>query len=315
MISNAVVPLDGSPAAELALPYAQAFLPDGGEVVLLAVVPRFDPLLTELLWSLEPERDIATDPEIETARKTLAEVVARVADTRLRWSIKVARGDPAEQILQAVERNSLGMIAMTTHGRRAIGRAMFGSVADRVSRASPVPVLLVRPALEEAPLPATEIRRLVAPLDGSALAEAALPLAIELARRLGIGIHLVRAINLAAVLAPLADGGVLTVPPPPEVYEQLSQSLQNDARNYLESTAARLAESRVTTTSAVLDGSPFFAIAEAAQPGDCIIMTSHGRGGVLRWLMGSVAEKLIREAPVPVLLVPSAGRGTRTGAG
>ena len=60
------------------------------------------------------------------------------------------------------------------------------------------------------------------------------------------------------------------------------------------------------------EGSPFFAIADSTKTGDLLITTSHGRSGVLRWLLGSVAEKLVREAPVPVLLVPSTGRGAAT---
>ena len=59
---------------------------------------------------------------------------------------------------------------------------------------------------------------------------------------------------------------------------------------------------------AILNGSPFFAIREATQPNDLLILTSHGRGGVQRWLLGSVAEKLVREANAPVLLVPALER-------
>jgi nucleotide-binding universal stress UspA family protein len=72
---------------------------------------------------------------------------------------------------------------------------------------------------------------------------------------------------------------------------------------------AHLKEEGVAASGAILDGSPFFAISDATEPGDLIVLTSHGRGGVRRWLLGSVAEKLVREAPVPVLLVPAVERG------
>jgi nucleotide-binding universal stress UspA family protein len=135
---------------------------------------------------------------------------------------------------------------------------------------------------------------------------------ISLATHLKIPVHLVRALNLAAVLMPLVDGGGLLVSPSPEVYEQMTESVERDAQEYLTAVAARIEEAGISVTWSVLEGSPFVAIAEATEIGDLLVTTSHGRGGVLRWLLGSVAEKLVREAPVPVLLVPSASRGTGT---
>ena len=88
---------------------------------------------------------------------------------------------------------------MTTHGRGALGRWAFGSVADQVTRRSPVPVLVVRPAetVEEA---APAIQRLVVPLDGSTLAEEAVPVAQSLAQRLNVPVHLLTAIDVASLL-------------------------------------------------------------------------------------------------------------------
>ena len=86
----------------------------------------------------------------------------------------------------------------------------------------------------------------------------------------------------------------------------MTEAVEHDARDYLTAVVARLEDEGVSATWDVLEGSPFFAIADATQTGDLLVTTSHGRSGVLRWLLGSVAEKLVREAPVPVLLVPSA---------
>jgi nucleotide-binding universal stress UspA family protein len=309
MISTVLVPLDGSPVAEQAIPYAQALLPDGGAGVFLRVVPELDPLLTELVWTLESE---PTSTEIATAEAELERVKARVGDIPVRWTTEVASGDPAEEILEEISRHRSDLVAMTTHGRGALGRVAFGSVADRVSRESPVPVLLVRAHPDGLPMVTADIRRLIAPLDGSALAEASLPLVVDLAKRLGIPVHLVRALNLAAVLTPLVDGGGLLVSPSPEVYEQMTAAVERDARVYLTAVVTHLEDEGVAATWDVLEGSPFFAIANATETGDLLVTTSHGRGGVLRWLLGSVAEKLVRESPVPVLLVPSASRGTGT---
>lgn len=301
MISTVLVPLDGTTVAEQAIPYAQALLPDGGRVILFRVVPEPEPPLIELLWTLESPENATS----EAARAALETTIARAHDARLRWEARVAQGHPAEQILQAAGHGGVDMVIMMTAGRGAIGRAVFGSVADRVSRASPVPVLLVRPRPESATATAAEIRRLVVPLDGSQLAEAALPPATEIARRRGILVSLVQAIDLTALLTPVSAGGVLTVPLAPEVYEQTVATVERGAREYLAAVAAGLQAEGVDASWTVLEGSPFFAIADATQPGDLIVMTSHGRGGVRRWLLGSVAEKLVREADAPVLLVGS----------
>ena len=309
MISAVLVPLDGSSVAEQAIPYAQALLSDAEMGVLLRVVPELEPLLSELMWTLEAASESA---ETAAARAELDRVKAHLADTRIRWTIDVVHGDPAEEILEAIARHRIDVVAMTTHGRGALGRVTFGSVADRVTRASPIPVLLVRAHSDESPLTTATVRRLVVPLDGSVLAEAALPVVVDRAKQLGIPVHLVRALNLAAVLTPLVDGAGLLVSPSPEVCEQMTEAVEHDARDYLTSVAAGLEDDGVSATWDVLEGSPFFAIADATETGDLLVATSHGRGGVLRWLLGSVAEKLVREAPVPVLLVPSASRDTGT---
>ena len=309
MISAVLIPLDGSSVAEQALPYAQALVPDAETGVLLRVIPELDPLLTELMWTLEAASESA---ETAAARVELERVKARLAGTRIRWTTDVVQGDPAGEILEAIRRHLIGLVAMTTYGRGALGRVTFGSVADRVSRQSPIPVLLVRAHPDESALSLVTIRRLIVPLDGSTRAEAALPVVVDRAKQLGIPVHLVRALNLAAVLTPMVDRGGMLVSPSPEVCEQMTEAVEHDAREYLTAVAARLEDEGVSTTWDVLEGSPFFTIADAAKTGDLLVATSHGRSGVLRWLMGSVAEKLVREAPVPVLLVPSPGRGAAT---
>ena len=230
MISTVLVPLDGSPLAEHAVPYAEALAAEDGRFVAFGVVPERDPLLSELLWALEAPVAPAGDAELAVARQTLEAAVARLAAKPERWSVGVARGDAAEQILHAIEERDADLVVMTTHGRGALGRAVYGSVADRIARFSPVPVLLVRPGPDAEAEPAADIARLVLPLDGSDLAEAALPLAVELAKRRGVPVHLVRAVGLASALAPFAYGGVLAVSAPSEVYEQVAEGIENQSQ-------------------------------------------------------------------------------------
>ena len=312
-LSTALVPLDGSPMAEAALPYARVLVPAGGQIVVLRVLPEIEPLLGELAWTLDSAPEDFAGPNVDAARAALDAAIARLNDPDHRWETQVALGDPAEQILRAIEQRRIDIVTMTTHGRGAVGRTLFGSVADRVSSASPVPVLLVRPHAPEQQPPIADLRRLVVPLDGSELAEAALPVAIGLARRYAIAVHLVRAIDYTAVLAPLSANGLM-VSAPPEIHNEMVETIRSETRKYLASVVIHLENQGVTASWTVPEGSPFVAITEITKSGDLIVMTSHGRGGALRWLLGSVAEKLVREAPVPILLVPSAGRGAPSGA-
>jgi nucleotide-binding universal stress UspA family protein len=306
MEARILVPLDGSTAAEAAVPFALSLLPGGGEVVLVRVAAATD-LFPDDPASADPDPDALGRAVRANLARQLDAVVNRHGMPGVRWTTVVADGDPAEAIVRAAVERGAAVIAMATHGRGAVGRAVFGSVADRVARSSPLPVLLVRSGGGEPPLPGP-LRRLVVPLDGSALAEAALPVAAALAGRLGVPIHLLRVATWDASLVAPAVPFAPVVPLPPEVFVQAHDADRAEAARYLAREADRLRAAGSRASWTVLDGSPFAALAEAAAAGDLIVLTSHGRGGVLRWALGSVAEKLVREAPAPVLLIPAAGR-------
>jgi nucleotide-binding universal stress UspA family protein len=274
MTQPILVPLDGSDLAEQALPYAQKLAEPGCQLILLEVG--------------QDEDDLG--------------VLERHADSCA--SLESAVGDPAEQILRVAKDLNVGLIVMTTHGRGALGRWAFGSVADAVTRTSPVPVFVVRPQAGDSTI-APDIRRVVVPLDGSPLAEEGLLTATSLAQRLHVPVHLVTAIDVTKLL-PVEM--MPTVAFDAALYVETVAQLEADATAWLTQAAGQLQQEGVATTWAILHGSPFRAITDTVKPGDVIVMTSHGRSGAKRWLLGSVAEKLIREGPVPVVLVPPAGR-------
>jgi nucleotide-binding universal stress UspA family protein len=274
MLEPILVPLDGSDVAEQALPYAEALAAPGCQLILLEVDQDEDEL----------------------------SALVRHADSCAR--LETATGDPAQQILQVARDLGVGLIVMTTHGRGALGRWAFGSVADTVTRTAPVPVLIVRPRQGEAPA-VPVIQRVVVPLDGSALAERALPIAQALAQKLNIPVHLITTIDLTSLL-PVEM--LPTVAFDAGLYDETVAKLRAGAEAWLTQAAEQLQRAGVTATWEVLSGSPFLVINDAVAPGDLLVMASHGRGGAKRWLLGSVAEKLIREAPVPVVIVPPAER-------
>ena len=155
------------------------------------------------------------------------------------------------------------------------------------------------------------MRRLVVPLDGSPLAETALPFARSLAQHLGIPVHLITAIDPVS-LVPSAVAPALAFDE--ALYEETLAALRDDAERWLTQASGTLREAGVEASWQIVSGSPYVAVADALQPGDAIVMTSHGRSGVKRVLMGSVAEKLIREGPAPVVLVPTGDRRDEQGA-
>ena len=306
-----LTPIDGSERALEALPWAAALAGAQGRVVVLRVIPP-DRALRESRLALtgigdESGAQRTHDAWTSAAEADLDKAAAILADSGIAADRVVQMGEPDEEIVAAVARQGADLIVMASQGRGAIGRAIFGSVADRVARTSTVPVLVVRAREEDSRSAA--INRLVVPLDGSEIAERALPVAVDLARRLGISIHVVRAIDPVTTV-PVARGVFGAAPAVnADITDRLWQEAESEAQATVANALSRLQDDGIDTSGAVLTGSPFFAITEFVEPGDLIVLTSHGRGGVRRWLLGSVAEKLVREAPVPVLLVPAAERG------
>ena len=128
-------------------------------------------------------------------------------------------------------------------------------------------------------------------------------------KQLAAPVHVVRAVD-AALTLPMASGVFGAGPVvDAEVTDQIWEEAEAEARSTVTAAVSRLQAEGVDASGGIVNGSPFFAISEAIEPGDLLILTSHGRGGVRRWLLGSVAEKLVREAKAPVMLVPAVERG------
>ncbi len=141
--------------------------------------------------------------------------------------------------------------------------------------------------------------RIIVPLDGSELAERALPTAEKLAQLTGAPLHIVRVVDLTK----LEPYGAYGLAPEYGVMASVMSDEDAAAREYMAQTERALAERGATVSSEVLTGSAAREVAGLAHPGDLIVMASHGRGGVARWFLGSVAEEVARRAPAPVLLV------------
>lgn len=272
-----LVPLDGSGLAEAILPLLGAGEhPWGSEVLLVR--------------SLTPESPARPSAERE-AVAYLAAQAHTLERAGLRVRYEVWHGDPSQTIVNAADRGRVGLIAMTTHGWRGLDRLRFGSVGESVVRRARVPVLLVRGHLR---WPADRPPRILVPLDGSGQSAAILALVARLRQRLHAVVELLHVVEALS----------------PAVYPDLPLSLPDAgparaaARDYLARVAARLAGESSEVECVVLEGPAATMIARrAADSGaDLVAMTTHGRSGVARLLVGSVAEQVLRTADVPILL-------------
>jgi nucleotide-binding universal stress UspA family protein len=309
-----LAPVDGSARALRAMPWAAKLAGSSGTVVLLRVVPP-QPAYAETLFSLVGDENAVQgiqDAWSRIAKTDLDEAAALLSGSGVAVEQMVAEGEPDEEIVATAARRGVDMIAMASHGRGAVGRAIFGSVADRVARTAPVPILILRAPDKDADH-GVVVSRLVVPLDGSQIAERALPVASALARQFDAPVHVVRAVDAASSL-PITPGFLEVAPAvTAEVTDRIWQEAESEARSTVTAAVSRLRAEGVDASGGIVNGSPFFAISEATQPGDLLVLTSHGRGGVQRWLLGSVAEKLVREADAPVLLVPALERNQADG--
>jgi nucleotide-binding universal stress UspA family protein len=173
------------------------------------------------------------------------------------------------------------LVVMATHGRGGLERAWLGSVADDLVRRSPIPLLLLRPGADAA-TSAVRVRRILVPLDGSVLAETILEPALDLAR-----------------LDPEAQLVLLTVIPPE------SPGFGPATRAWLDGVAHRIHATGVRVRTRVESGAPVArAILEVAlqEETDLLALATHGRSGLLRLALGSVADHLLRRSHVPILL-------------
>jgi nucleotide-binding universal stress UspA family protein len=247
-----------------------------------------------------------TRAQVKSIETNLARVKQTWLGDRPNVRCETAIGDPAERILAEATREHVDLVVMASHGRGAIRRWVIGSVMDRVVRTSPIPVMVMRPRDgEHIDGSAHDIRRIVVPFDGSDLAAQALPFARRLALSLHLPILLVKVTEIKQSLDTALSYGVALGP---EIYNEILRVAQVDDMEELALVASQLRRDGVEVQELVMDGVIADAIVSVLEPTDIIVMTSHGRGGLRRLVLGSIAEKLVRQGPVPVILVPATVR-------
>ena len=304
MYTNILVPLDGSTIAESVLPYARAFAAALGFPVHLLEVIDPDTLVPSVPGEKGPSHNIGTGAR-EHNGDYLREIAASFAyPEALSSSVRI--GKPAEVLIEAARTHRDTLIAMSTHGRSGIRRWLLGSVAEKVLHGADNDVLLIR-AREQTEIKRTaQLERLVVPLDGSGLAEKALPCAAELAKRMNLELMLLRVYLMPGVAYPTGNYA-------PD-WKLLDQEMRETASAYLEEKIKEFQNQGLKRVSfKVLEGSAAEKIIEVArESAECLIaMSTHGASGVGRWVLGSITERVVRHADRPVLVV-RAKRGNST---
>jgi nucleotide-binding universal stress UspA family protein len=315
MFQRILVPLDGSTRAEQALAVAArlARASEGSLVLLQVVTSPIDS------WAYQSEVSLLHEQIVETSiagAETYLALLARSEDLAgIKIKTEVMYGTAAQSILHVTHARRADLIVMCSHGRTGISRWALGSVAHQIAHHSPVPVLVLREgqaaSLLTQPHAARPLCALV-PLDGSPLAETALVPAANLVAALATPaegtLHLTQVVKLFPTSA---DEGF--------VRELNSEALER-AKTYLASMQARLPEmvkglTRSATWSVALDNDVADALIGTAENGeeaveaggfggsDLIAMSTHSRGGLERWVMGSVTERVLSAAQLPLLIV------------
>lgn len=277
MFERILVPLDGSATAEAVLPQVGRLLRrHDSEVILLRSA---NPMPVEAVPTV-------FEAALATAREYLLGVQERLAADGIRVRSIARLGAAAETILQVAEEEKATLVAMATHGHSGVARLVFGSVAERVLRKSPLPVLVIRPF--GASHARETIENILVPLDGSEASQRVVPRAMEVASLFGARVILLHVLG--------ANG--------PD---------RDTAARQLGEVAHRLRAAGISTLTLVEEGDPAVVIGDAARRRevDLVAMTTHGRTGLPRLVVGSVTESVVRASHVPVVVVRSADRAPK----
>ena len=297
MYGRILIPLDGSKTAEKVLPYAR-FLAEMLKlpVDLLGVID-----LATIATHLSGEKTRYFDSlvaEQASSSKAYLEVIAQTfSSSEVRCMVE--KGKPEQVIVEKGAADMATLIAMATHGRSGVKRWLLGSVAEKVLRAVRNPLLLVRAQEEARTEGEVAMKSVIVPLDGSSLAESALPMVSDLARALKLDTILCRAYELPASAYYGSEDYLPN-------YDELLAGLRQETSDYLSGQVAEMKSRKLENVSSVaLEGSAAEEIIRIARetPSSLIAMCTHGRSGVERWMLGSVTEKVVRYSGNPVLVL------------
>jgi nucleotide-binding universal stress UspA family protein len=299
MFRKLLVPLDRSPLAEQAVGQAAAIARASHAEIDLILVHQPLPFagFSDEPWNAEQWND---------EEKYLEWIAGELTSgASIHATHSVLRGEAVDMICKRAWEVDADLIVMTSHGRTGLSRAWLGSVADGVLRHSAVPVLMLRPVESKADRLAAHhlFEHILVPLDGSALAADIISSASALGRCSGARVTLLRVVQPVPLMT--VDVDMSFTYPPFIQDDEATQHLVEEAKQQLDEMLRRLAEetgvkvdAHVVVSSRVAQAIMDFASGHAV---DAIAMSTHGRGAS-RFLLGSVADKVLRGSALPMLI-------------
>ncbi len=301
MHTKMLIPLDGSFLSEGILPHARSFAKAlEVPVKLLHVLDA-----NSIESCFDPEHGRYLDVIIAEMKEVKIDYLHRVAQSfpdpsMVHYSVSV--GKPADVILEEAASDADSLIAMATHGRSGIKRWLLGSVTDKVLQATTNHLLLVRPSAEANGDKRTELKTILLPLDGSELAERTIPHVIELAKRMKLGVILLRVYALPEQASDLHRID----------WDDFMGRKREEGRTWLEQKVQQLERDGVDGVAyTFLEGDEAENIIDVAQktPDNLLVICSHGRSGSGRWVLGSVANRVVHYSGERVLVIRASARG------
>ncbi len=308
MYQRMLVPLDGSELGEVVFTYTKEIAGRLDlEVILLHIVrPEEGDFFAPIHRAyIKQTTETIRHQSREVQKRSGIQAGAKLVEV----SGEVGSGDPAEEILRYTDEKNVDLVLMATHGPSGLRHWPMGRTADRVMRTAKVPVLLVRAGIpDEIPYDKWPKKTILVPLDGSELAESVLPHVEALVKQRStepLDVVLLRVCEPPATpsyYAPELSGVPLNWG------EYIQQEMLRDkqvANEYLAGIEKRLRASNINVRSEVLAGRASEEIIDyvSKNPFSLIVMATHGRSGLKRWVYGSVAEHLLLGVPSPILLV------------
>jgi nucleotide-binding universal stress UspA family protein len=294
MFERILLPLDGSELSEIVLPYGEELASKFGSELILYHVHGHE------FSQQEHMHQMYLDRLAETIQHNVRN--GQPQGTEVKVTTKVEAGEPTENVCKLVDTNKVDLIIMTAVSASGlkIGK-MLGSVTDQVCRMVPIPVMLIRPqAVQRIEGEKRLINRILIPLDGSELSKQALPVGEELAAKLGVSITLFQMTNVIRLYANSSGYNVYID------YTKLDEDEKKRISSEMIALEKELKEKGLNVINIVTSGyDAANEILEVSKKigADLVVMATHGRSGLGRWVFGSVTEKVLRHGETPLLLV------------
>ncbi len=289
MFERILVPLDGSENAEIVFPYCADLASKFASTIILVTVSESATLDIDHLYRTYLNHAIG---------KMRQHLEASMARETVTLESEVLSGDPAREILRIAEGKDAGLILLASHGTSAEGPWLLGHIAAKVLSATKRPVMLIRERVTEAALEQKKLlRRILVPLDGSKIGEAAVCYAVELAKKMAAEIALIEV--LEPVRAVGATGISYSIPE--------DESVKKSLLSYLDHVAQPIKNEGLKVSTTVLFGNAANKIMEYAEKNgiDLIAVSTHGRSGLGRWVFGNVTDKILHTGNVAILVAHS----------